>query len=74
MVKKSFSLVLIVLILLQSGGLFLIYKAEQGCVHREMMRFLDNTENGFLVMTVPLAEFQQAKTGSRELCLQGILY
>ena len=72
--KTAFPALLIMLILLQSGGLFLVFTAEQGYVHQQMTLAVQNCGGGFSTIIIAMDEYLRAKNGSREIMLHGVYY
>jgi len=72
--KRSFHILLIFLILLQSGGMFLFYQAQQAWVQHEMMNELTNRGTSFLFLKMTVSEFSSCRTGLHEISWHGSLY
>ncbi|MEI6683700.1 MAG: hypothetical protein WCO44_13775 [Bacteroidota bacterium] len=72
--NRSFCVALISLILLQTGGLYLVFQAEQVFVQYETVAALRNRDAGMVTRTIPAAEFKQSAEGTREIVLHGKLY
>ena len=72
--KKVAGLVLLSLIIFQSGGLFLSFMAGQYIVKYGMTQDLQRTDQVYQQLDLTVDEFQRAAIGSREIYFQGNLY
>ncbi|MEI6900248.1 MAG: hypothetical protein WCL00_10235 [Bacteroidota bacterium] len=72
--RKAGYFILVTLLLLQSGGLFLMYKAQQTYVQYEMMLVLSAKKQNFISLSLSMAEYFRSKIGSKELSWHGDLY
>lgn len=60
--------------LLQSGGLLLVYQMQQFWVRRDMLQVIKNQETGFLKLTLTVSEYQNSKLNAREISIGGDMY
>ena len=72
--RRTASFTLIVLLLLQSGGLFLVYKAMQCLAHYEMMQTISHQKTGFTKLTISREDYRQGKVGFNEFFFHGELF
>ena len=69
---KKFTLIsLLVLLMLQSGGLFLLLKLEQQFVKREMETELNEDSDRLTPLSLSLEEFSQCRLNNHELKFHG---
>ncbi len=62
------------ILLMQSGGLFLVYKVQQWNIQNKMSQVLKNDQTGFIRMTLTVSEYQKYKVKSNEICWKGKMY
>ncbi len=72
--KKIGFIVLLSILLLQTGGLWLIYKAQQYYVQNEMEESLNNKETIFQNLSLSLNDFQKDKVNDHEVSINGKMY
>jgi hypothetical protein len=72
--KKTSYIALLIVILMQSGGLLLVYKMKQLKVQFKMMQVLRENHEGFSKLTLTLAEYNQSRIKSHEISWQGRMY
>ncbi|MFS8081928.1 MAG: hypothetical protein ACMG51_00640 [Ginsengibacter sp.] len=71
--KKLSYIALLSMLLLQSGGLVLIYKVQQCMVQNEMKSVLNNHETRFQPLTISLSVYKKNIFGN-EIVIDGKLY
>lgn len=71
--KKLSYIALLSMLLLQSGGLVLIYKVQQCMVQHEMKSVLNNHETRFQPLTISLSVYKKNIFGN-EIVIDGKLY
>ena len=62
------------ILLLQSGGLLLLYKIQQCKVRYEMQQTMKKEETVFLKLTIAISEFEKIKINPHEISFQGKMY
>ena len=72
--KKVAGLVLLSLIIFQSGGLFLSFMAGQYIVKYGMTQDLQKADQAYQFLDLTVDEFHRAAVGSHEIYFQGNLY
>lgn len=72
--KKTASILLLTLLLLQTGGILLIYKTQQCYVWYEMQHTLNDSNTRFQKLELSLSDFQKSKINSDEIFFQGKMY
>ena len=74
LLKKIGYIAFLSIMLLQSGGLLLIYQMQQFWVRREMLQTIEKKESGFLKLNLTVAEYQHSKINAHEISLNGDMY
>jgi hypothetical protein len=76
LMKKYFSYFFILLIFIQSGGIFWWLKVEQIAIHQEMQDLLaESSFNQYIELNLPVKEYyDNLKDDGKELLLNGKLY
>jgi hypothetical protein len=72
--KKIGYILLLTILLLQAGGMLLIYKMQQCYVKQEMQQTLNNSKTKFQKITLSLSEYQKSKINSHEISINGKMY
>jgi hypothetical protein len=73
--KRLGYIALLILILLQAGGLLLVYNAQQGYARYKMARLMASREGRLIDMELSTSEYQAAKVaGHDEICCNGKMY
>ncbi len=62
------------ILLLQTGGLWLVYKAQQYYVRNQMEESLNNKETIFQKLSLSLNDFQKDKINDHEVSINGKMY
>jgi len=65
---------LLFILLMQSAGLWWIYKIQQCQVRIEMSGLIRNQQNGFLHLSLSISEYRLARISSGEISLKAELY
>ncbi len=60
--------------LLQSGGLLLVYQMQQFWARREMSQTIQKKETEFLKLNLTASEYQNSKINTHEISINGDLY
>lgn len=74
MLKNCTYVLLLVVLLLQAGGLLFIFNAEQGYVQHKMHKKLNSENTVFEKLTLTLAEFQKCRVNSSEVLFHDNMY
>jgi chorismate mutase len=72
--KKIGYIILFALILLQAGGLLLVYKIQQCYVQHQMAELIERSEGDFLELKLSPGEYEKNKSGADEICYKGKMY
>ena len=72
LLKKAGYIFLLLLIALQSGGLWFVCEMQKCIVEFKMEQAIRSKDSGFVTLTIPLAEFDQKNT--REISYNGKMY
>jgi hypothetical protein len=72
--KKVAFIFLLVVLLLQTGGLVVVYKIQQCSVKFQMREAIHNSQSHFESLTLTKEEFQKFKNGDDELSFNGKMY
>jgi len=73
-VKAARNLSLLLLLLLQSGGMLLIYEMQRAWVQNEMQQLITLSDTRFETIVLPIAEYEKSKINDREILLNGMFY
>ncbi len=65
---------LLTILLLQAGGMFLIYKMQQYYVQCEMKQSLTNNRTQFLKIIISLRDYQKCKINADEVIIKDKMY
>jgi hypothetical protein len=65
---------LLLILLLQAGGMLLIYKVQQFTIQYEMRLALNSDESSFEKLILNIAEYRKSRVNSTEIYLNGNLY
>ncbi len=68
------SVILIAILLLQAGGMLLIYKIQQYYVQDEMMQSLNNNKTQFQKIILTLGDYQKCRINASEIIINHNLY
>jgi hypothetical protein len=72
--KKTTHIFLLAILLIQSGGLYLVYRFQQFQAREEMRESLLNGQASLQTIHLSLDEYQNSKTDEKEIILSGKLY
>ncbi|MCD6013039.1 MAG: hypothetical protein K0Q79_2901 [Flavipsychrobacter sp.] len=72
--KKLTHIILILLLILQTGGIVLYYQGQQHQWRKHMVSVLANEKIKLGTFTLTLQEYERSKAGENELCLNGKMY
>jgi hypothetical protein len=65
---------LLAILLLQAGGMLLVYKIRQFFVQHEMMLLVKNSETSFEKLVLTSEEYQKSRLNSHEISFRGNMY
>lgn len=72
--KPIISIALVIICLIQSGGMLLIYHVQQYTAKLEMREILDKKSTRFQKLNISIDEFHQYKINAHEILLDNNLY
>lgn len=72
--NKAVAILLLTILLLQAGGILLVYKMQQYAVTREMQQSLNERKTCFQKITLSFFDYQKSKINAREICISGKMY
>jgi hypothetical protein len=72
--NKAISISLLLILLLQTGGMLMVYKIQQFSVQYKMSRAMNNNEASFEKLIFNLDEYYKCRLNSREISYNGDLY
>jgi hypothetical protein len=72
--KRAGLLMLISLLLMQSGGIMILYHLRQSLIRDEMKEALESNTTLFEKLTLPKARYLQCRIGSDEISVDGKMY
>ena len=72
--KKTGYLFLLIILLLQTGGILLIFQVQQGYVQYQMSEKLKNDKLPFKKIILSLHEYEQCRVSSNEIAVDGKMY
>lgn len=65
---------LLTLILLQAGGLLLVYKVQQGYIRHHMAELMEERTSRFIELDLSATDYQNARISTSEICYNGKMY
>jgi hypothetical protein len=65
---------LLAILLLQTGGMLMVYKIRQFYIQYEMRLLVKNSDTSFERLVLPLADYQKSRINSREISFGGNMY
>ncbi len=74
LLKKTASILLLSILLLQAGGLLVVFKMQQCYVWQEMQLSLKDNQTPFQKITLPFFDYQKSKINSHEISVNGKMY
>lgn len=74
MLKKTIYISLLLILLLQAGGMLLIYKIQQFSAQYKMSLAMNNNEASFEKLVINIDEYYKCRLNSREISYNGDLY
>lgn len=72
--KKIGTILLLTILLLQAGGIFLIYKTQQIYVQQEMQQALNSEKTQFQKIILSFSDYQKNKINAHEISVKGKMY
>lgn len=72
--KKTISIFLLVILLIQTGGLLVIFKIEQSYIKGKMHVALNNSKTRFRKITLSLSDYQKNNINTEEIIVDGKMY
>lgn len=74
MFNKAICISLLFLLLMQVGGLSLIFKIQQCCVQHQMVKILSNDKTFFETIVLSSTDYKRATIAPHEMLLNGKMY
>jgi hypothetical protein len=72
--KKTGYILLLAILLLQTGGMLLVYKIQQFYVQYEMSLIVKDSNTSFEKLILSADEYQKSRVNSREILFKGNMY
>jgi hypothetical protein len=72
--KKIVYILLLVVMLLQAGGMLLMYRIQQFKIQYEMKLVINDSETSFERLILSVSEYRKSQLNSREISYQGNMY
>jgi hypothetical protein len=72
--KKTIYLVLLAVLILQSGGMLLIFNLQQFHIQYEMAEKLEDSNGPFEKLILTADVYERSRIGDKEICMNGKMY